>query len=51
VIEAIESRRNQFAVGLQCHPEGMWRTTAPEFAGVFAAFVEAARARSRAMAN
>jgi putative glutamine amidotransferase len=46
IIEAIESRDERFVVGVQCHPEGMWRTTAPEFAGLFEAFVEAARANS-----
>lgn len=49
IIEAIESRNDQFAMGVQCHPEGMWRTTAPEFAGLFKAFVEAARSRSLAL--
>lgn len=46
IVEAIESRDGSFAVGVQCHPEGMWRTTAPEFAGLFSAFIEAARLRS-----
>lgn len=46
VIEAIESQDGQFAVGVQCHPEGMWRTTAPEFARLFEAFVTAAAAGS-----
>jgi putative glutamine amidotransferase len=46
IVEAIESNDDRFVVGVQCHPEGMWRTTAPEFAGLFSAFVEAARARS-----
>jgi putative glutamine amidotransferase len=46
VIEGIESERHRFVVGVQCHPEGMWRTTAPEFANLFRAFVDAAAARS-----
>jgi putative glutamine amidotransferase len=46
IVEAIESRDARFVMGVQCHPEGMWRTTAPEFAGLFSAFVEAARAAS-----
>ena len=46
IVEGIESRDQRFAVGVQCHPEGMWRTTAPEFAGLFAAFIEASRVRS-----
>lgn len=43
LIEAIESSNGQFAVGVQCHPEGMWRTTAPEFEGLFRSFVDTAR--------
>lgn len=46
VIEGIESAGHNFAVGVQCHPEGMWQTTAPEFAGLFREFVAAA-ARSQ----
>jgi putative glutamine amidotransferase len=42
VIEGIEAPGHSFAVGVQCHPEGMWRTTAPEFHHLFRAFVEAA---------
>lgn len=44
VVEAIEHRRHSFAVGVQCHPERMWQTTAPEYAGLFRAFVTAAAA-------
>lgn len=47
VIEAIESVSHPFAVGVQCHPEGMWQSTATSFGGLFSAFVEAARHRSR----
>src|SRR5262249_59578208 len=43
VIEAIERPDAQFCVGVQWHPENFWRTG--EFAGLFDAFVEAARAR------
>jgi putative glutamine amidotransferase len=46
IIEAIEAEECRFAVGVQCHPEGMWKTTAPEFAGLFEAFVAAAGERS-----
>jgi putative glutamine amidotransferase len=46
VIEAIEATDRQFAVGVQCHPEGMWSTTAPHFSALFVAFVEAARNRA-----
>ena len=42
VIEGIESPQHRFAVGVQCHPEGTWMSTAPCFAGLFRAFVEAA---------
>jgi putative glutamine amidotransferase len=50
VIEGMESHRHDFALGVQCHPEGMWRTSAPEFAALFRAFVEAAAARSESIA-
>lgn len=46
IIEAIEATDDRFVLGVQCHPEGMWRTTAPEFAGLFTSFVEAARGTS-----
>lgn len=46
VVEGIEAPAHDFVVGVQCHPEGMWRTTAPEFAGLFTDFVRAAAARS-----
>ena len=42
VVEAIEAPGSHFVLGVQCHPEGMWRTTAPEFAHLFSAFVQAA---------
>ena len=41
VIEAIERPESAFCVGVQWHPENFWRTG--EFAGLFSAFVEAAR--------
>jgi putative glutamine amidotransferase len=50
VIEAIESHSHDFVLGVQCHPEGIWRTSAPEFAGLFAAFVGAASRRSQSVA-
>ncbi len=43
IIEGIESSRYTFAVGIQCHPEGMWENN-PPIANIFAAFVEAAKA-------
>jgi putative glutamine amidotransferase len=43
VIEAIEAPDHRYVIGVQCHPEGMWRTSAPEFSGLFRSFVEAAR--------
>jgi gamma-glutamyl-gamma-aminobutyrate hydrolase PuuD len=43
VIEAIESPRARFCVGVQWHPENFWRTG--EFDDLFTAFVTAARAR------
>ncbi len=44
VIEAIEDPAAPFCVGVQWHPENFWRTG--EFAPLFEAFVEAARARA-----
>ncbi|MGH2443943.1 MAG: gamma-glutamyl-gamma-aminobutyrate hydrolase family protein, partial [Chloroflexota bacterium] len=47
VVEGIEGLEYRFAVGVQCHPERMWQSTAPEFRGLFEAFVtEAATHRS-----
>jgi putative glutamine amidotransferase len=43
LVEAIERPDRRFVVGVQCHPEELWRTTAPEFAGLFSAFVQAVR--------
>jgi len=43
VVEAIERPGAAFCVGVQWHPENFWRTG--EFAGLFGAFVEAARSR------
>lgn len=45
VIEAIERPDAPFCVGVQWHPENFWRTG--EFDGLFAGFVDAARARLR----
>jgi putative glutamine amidotransferase len=45
VIEAIERPRASFCIGVQWHPENFWRTG--EFSSLFAAFVEAARARQQ----
>jgi len=43
IIEGIERPASSFCVGVQWHPENFWRTG--EFAGLFEAFVAAARAR------
>lgn len=43
VVEAIERPASTFCLGVQWHPENFWRTG--EFAGLFDAFVDAARAR------
>jgi putative glutamine amidotransferase len=43
LVEAIESPARRFAVGVQCHPEEMWSTSAPEFGKLFEAFVDSAR--------
>ena len=45
VIEAIEVPAHRFAVGIQSHPECTWNSTAPQFALLFQAFVEAAVGR------
>jgi putative glutamine amidotransferase len=42
VIEGIEARDRTFTLGVQCHPERMWDTTAPDFKRLFEAFVSAA---------
>lgn len=47
VVEGIEALDRSFAVGVQCHPEGMWRTTAPEYRQLFVAFVGAAAQHAR----
>src|SRR5579884_4218080 len=50
IVEGIEAHSLDFAVGIQCHPEGIWQTTAPEFARLFQSFVQAAARRSRVAA-
>jgi putative glutamine amidotransferase len=45
VVEAIESTKHDFVVGVQCHPEAIWASTAPEFAGLFREFVRSAAQR------
>jgi putative glutamine amidotransferase len=45
VVEAIERPSSTFCVGVQWHPENFWATG--EFAGLFAAFVAAARRPGR----
>jgi putative glutamine amidotransferase len=42
VVEGIEAPDQRFAVGVQCHPEHIWHTTAPEFKRLFESFVRAA---------
>jgi putative glutamine amidotransferase len=46
VVEAIEGAGEDFLMGIQCHPEGIWQTTGPQWARLFSAFVEAAAARA-----
>ncbi len=46
VVEAIEGDGEDFLMGVQCHPEGIWQTTGPRWARLFGTFVEAAAARS-----
>jgi putative glutamine amidotransferase len=43
VTEGLEVPHHPFAVGVQCHPEEIWDSTGPQFAGLFSAFLEAAR--------
>ena len=45
LVEGIEATGDRFVVGVQCHPEELWSATAPEFARLFKAFVDAARQR------
>jgi putative glutamine amidotransferase len=40
VIEAVESQKHRFAIGVQWHPEGMWNQAA-NYDSLFAAFVQA----------
>lgn len=40
VIEAVESTQHRFALGVQCHPEGMWEKD-PRFLKLFSALIEA----------
>jgi putative glutamine amidotransferase len=47
IIEAIESSAHRFVLGVQWHPERMYKTDAPSQA-LFAAFVDAARFARRA---
>lgn len=42
IIEAIESTKHSFVMGIQCHPEAMWERD-PYFLRVFETFVEAVR--------
>ncbi|HZT97131.1 MAG TPA: gamma-glutamyl-gamma-aminobutyrate hydrolase family protein [Chloroflexota bacterium] len=42
-IEAVEDPRRTFVVGLQCHPEELWRAE-PRFSALFTRFIEAAAA-------
>lgn len=46
LIEALESPRHRWVVGVQCHPERAGEVD-PRFAGLFAAFVRAAAADPR----
>jgi len=46
VIEAIESIKNSYAIGVQFHPERMWENSPPMFA-LFKSFVDAAKAYSQ----
>ena len=45
VVEAIEATGKSFVVGVQCHPEGIWRTSAPHFARLFESFIDAVSER------
>jgi len=44
VVEAIESTRHRFVLGVQCHPERLWEKY-PEFLGIFRTFLDRARQR------
>lgn len=49
MIEAVEAPSKHWVLAVQCHPEELWNTTAPDFTRLFASFVAAAgdRATSR----
>ena len=47
VIEAAEGTGAQLIVGVQCHPEALWNTAEPRWAGFFSGFVAAVRRRER----
>jgi len=51
VVEAVEVPAHRFAVGVQCHPESMWASTAPEFSRLFNAFIAAASDRKTLRAS
>ena len=41
VVEAVEGAGEHFVVAVQCHPEHLWSSAEPRWAGFFRAFVEA----------
>ncbi|HMQ33147.1 MAG TPA: gamma-glutamyl-gamma-aminobutyrate hydrolase family protein [Chloroflexaceae bacterium] len=43
VIEAVEGAGDHFVVGVQCHPEHLWRAAEPRWLRVFEGFVAACR--------
>ncbi len=43
VVEAVEGEGDHFVVGVQCHPEHLWRTAEPRWLRVFEGFVAACR--------
>jgi putative glutamine amidotransferase len=52
IVEAIEGTNGAFILGVQCHPEQLWRDTDSRWRNVFRAFVEAAAAyRARQPGN
>jgi putative glutamine amidotransferase len=44
LVEAVEVPGKSFVIGLQCHPEELWRSTTPEIGRLFTEFISAAAA-------
>ncbi|NJO81592.1 MAG: gamma-glutamyl-gamma-aminobutyrate hydrolase family protein [Blastochloris sp.] len=43
IVEAVEGTGTQLVIGVQCHPEHLWREAEPRWTNMFRAFVDACR--------